>query len=739
MHFKKLLIAFIHTMTESKCNQCGKRFKDKPKPHCRPYGLTSTMTLCGLGGDSKTKPPSFLSATVEEANVDGGIWPTRFKLNISDLRRGIDEYTTFDSCFLTDVGGIGVEWLGLIDLHIHPGEKEGQLTAKIEMDEKTRIAFNSGRDVWEQLSVDELGLAFSIVDIYRQRTSRLAMSTGLYERVQKLHSLLSGFMEDICVSEAEKRTVFRESKMRLLMPYVGGLAHLEPHIRTLLHTWVGADDAGDAPDLVIRTAKHAVVTDHRLVHRAACGCIFPGHVNLDTVSLSVERKVPIRFYDASAGNIVLSGSRDRSDDKYCCLSYPWASYDDQQLKDICGLHATATGLRYYWVDRWCIDQKSVEEKEREIPNMFDYYSAAETVLILPGVDLHQLQGLNISPGSLVAMTDTLREAARKWRATPWLQRCWTFQEAGAGQNCQVWTGSHEAHFIELRTMISMARAEELDLPAVANAAVGTACSETGPSQLLFGTCDAGGVDSQKIYSLSSVRCASHDKATYKQAYQKPLRQLLDMLAGRNATVEHDEYYSVFSIATEDNLPPVSYTQSVQDLVGTLIQTGVLSANILLTSTGSPSWLPKPCSQRQSSHFARGLNSAKPTLRDGHLILPVAPFWTKDTKKIYFDPEPGQKLPCMFGTDIISKSGMPTAEVVLDGKLPSEGHLFAVKPAQERSYVAVDVVVFRAQEEDRRLLMLGATTASFSNINWNFTEPATIQPLAGDKWENRELY
>lgn len=731
-------------MTQSKCTRlgCGHLFKGKPKPHCRGYGLSSTNILCGLGlaeDESRNSiPPVFINPTVEEANVDGGIWPTRFRMNMSDLTPRMEEYTSFDCCFLTDIGGIGVEWLWLICLQIHPGEKEGQLTARIEMDEKTRIEFDSGRSVWDQLSVDEFGLALSIVDIYQQRTLRLGLSAVVYQRVCKLHNILSGFLEDICISEAEKGTVFGESKMRLLMPYVGGLTHLEPHVRTILQNWIGADAPRDGTNLGIRTAKHAVVADHRLVHRAACGCIFPGHVNLDTVSIPVERKVPIRFYDALAGTTVLSVSRDRSDDKYCCLSYPWASYDDQQLKDICRVHSTATGLRYYWVDRWCIDQKSNEEKAREIPNMLDYYSAADTVLILSGVDLHQLQGLNIPPGSLVTMTDDLREAAREWKATPWLQRCWTFQEAGAGQNCQVWTGGDEAHVIELKTMISIARAEELDLPAVANAAVGTACSETDPSQLLFGVCDAGGVDSQKIYSLSSVRCASHGKATYTQAYQKPLRQLLDMLAGRTATVEHDEYYSVFSIATEDNLPPVSYTQSVQDLVGTLIQTGILSTNILLTSTGSPSWLPKPCSQRQSSHFARGLNSAQPTLHDGHFVLSVAPFWTKDTDKTYLDPEPGQELPCVFGTDDTSKFGIVTAEVTLNGKLPSEGNLFAVKPAQGRSAVADDVVVFRASDEDGRLRMLGATTASFSKMSWNFKDPAIVQPLATGKWVDREL-
>lgn len=734
-------------MSESKCKECGHRFEGKPKPHIRGYGLSSTNVLCGLGADDEAHPPVYESLVVGEANVDGGIWPTRFKvdkLNRQGMldRHGMLEHTSFDCCFLTDIGGIGVEWFGLICLHIQRGEKdEGQMTARIKIDGKTRTTFDSGRGVWEQLSADEFGLAFSIVDIYRQRTTRLGAPGGQsYAHVHEFHSLLSGLLKDICISEAEEGKALGESKMRLLMPYVGGMADLEPHIRTLLQNWAGAHGPRDGTDFPIRTGKHAVVADHTLVHRAACGCIFPGHVNLDTANLPVERKVPIRFYDAVAGTTVLSGSRDGDDDKYCCLSYPWASYDDEQLKNICALHAAATGLRYYWVDRWCIDQKSTEEKEREIPNMFDYYSAADSVLILAGVDLRQLQHLDISPGSLVAMTDTLREAAREWKATPWLQRCWTFQEAGAGKNFQVWTGGDEASFVELKTMISIARAEGLHLPAVLNAAVGTACSETGPSQFPFGVCDAGGVDSQKIYSLSSVRCAFHGQATYKEAYQKPLSQLLDMLAGRTATVEHDEYYSVFSIATEDVLPPVSYNQSVQDLVGTLIESGILSANILLTSTcsESPSWLPKPSAQRQTSHLACGLNSAQPTLRDGHLVLSVARFWTKNRERIYFDPEPGQKLPCMFGTDNTSQYSMPTAEVVLDGKLTSEGQLFVVQPAQKRSHVASDVVVFRASEEDGRLRMLGATTASFSKISWSFSSPATIQPLAGGKYEDREL-
>lgn len=88
------------------------------------------------------------------------------------------------------------------------------MTARIEMDEKTMINFDSGRSIWEQSSVDEFGLALSIVDIYQQRTLRLALSAALYQRVCKLHSILSGFLEDTCISEAEKGTVFAESKMR---------------------------------------------------------------------------------------------------------------------------------------------------------------------------------------------------------------------------------------------------------------------------------------------------------------------------------------------------------------------------------------------------------------------------------------------------------------------------------------------------------------------------------------------
>lgn len=726
-------------MTQSKCKQCGERFEGNPKPHVRGIGLTSSRVLCGLGTDAWKDLPRFEVPAVGEGNADGGIWPTRFKLDRFNERHDLAEFTSFDCCFLTDIGGIGVEWLGLICLHMQPGEKEGQLTASIEIDGKTRITFDGERNVWEQLSVDEFGFALSIVDIYRQRTSRMNNLGSWYADIHTFHNLLIGFLKDICIREAEEGTVLGESKMRLLMPYVGGLADLQPQIRTILQNWVGAHALRDGTDLSIRTGKHAVVADHRSVHRAPCGCVFPGHVNLDTANLSVERKVAIRFYDAVTGTTVLSGSRDESGDKYCCLSYPWASYDDQQLKDICSLHAAATGLRYYWVDRWCIDQKSVEEKEREIPNMFDYYIAADIVLILSGVGLHQLQGLDASPGSLLSMTDTLRDAAREWKAAPWLQRCWTFQEAGAGQNCQVWTGGDEASFIELKTMISIARAEELDLPAALNASVGTACSDTGPSKLPFGVCDAGGVDSHKIYSLSSVRCASHGKATYKQAYQKPIGQLLDMLAGRNATVEHDEYYSVFSIAAENNLPPVSYAQSVQDLVTTLIGTGIFSANILLTSTcsESPSWLPKPCAYRQASRLACGLNSAQTTFRDGHLVLSVAPFWTKNRERTYLDPEPGQKFPCTIHTDDTSKFPIDVAEVVLDGHLTSEGQLFAVKPLL-RSNVQSDVVVFRASEVDGRLSMLGATTASFSNISWNFRPPAMTHSLAGDKWVDREL-
>lgn len=93
---------------------------------------------------------------------------------------------------------------------------------------------------------------------------------------------------------------------------------------------------------------------------------------------------------------------------------------------------------------------------------------------------------------------------------------------------------------------------------------------------------------------------------------------------------------------------------------------------------------------------------------------------------------------MFDTDNTSKLGIVTAETTLNEKLPSEGNLFAVKPAQGRSAVADDVVVFRASDEGGRLRMLGATTASFSKMRWNFKNPAIVQPLAAGEWVDREL-
>lgn len=97
-----------------------------------------------------------------------------------------------------------------------------------------------------------------------------------------------------------------------------------------------------------------------------------------------------------------------------------------------------SGMRYLWVDRYCIDQHHAEEKHEQIQQMHDIYSNAHVTIIAAAGESADsgLPGLGLTPrrpqsyvatsdGALVSVeanTDVITQSA-------WMKRGWTFQEA----------------------------------------------------------------------------------------------------------------------------------------------------------------------------------------------------------------------------------------------------------------------------------------------------------------------
>lgn len=95
------------------------------------------------------------------------------------------------------------------------------------------------------------------------------------------------------------------------------------------------------------------------------------------------------------------------------------------------------GLRYLWVDRYCIDQTNVQEKHEQIANMNIIYQQAQLTIIaaagkdanhgLPGVSRPRNSCPRVSVGELDLLT-VPQDAHKSIRESAWWERGWTYQE-----------------------------------------------------------------------------------------------------------------------------------------------------------------------------------------------------------------------------------------------------------------------------------------------------------------------
>lgn len=96
------------------------------------------------------------------------------------------------------------------------------------------------------------------------------------------------------------------------------------------------------------------------------------------------------------------------------------------------------GLRYLWVDQYCIDQNNVEEKQAQIQKMDRIYQCAEVaIMAAAGQDCHYgLPGVSKRARRVLEpfiLDDTLTfgmfpMAGEHWSNSAWNERGWTFQE-----------------------------------------------------------------------------------------------------------------------------------------------------------------------------------------------------------------------------------------------------------------------------------------------------------------------
>lgn len=108
--------------------------------------------------------------------------------------------------------------------------------------------------------------------------------------------------------------------------------------------------------------------------------------------------------------------------------------------------ATRLGLRFLWVDRYCIPQTNVEHKRQAILNMNQVYAGAELTIValygnsihagLPGVSVQARSGGTRQVALPRAQTiSTLPHFTQVIRESIWATRAWTYQEARLSRRC----------------------------------------------------------------------------------------------------------------------------------------------------------------------------------------------------------------------------------------------------------------------------------------------------------------
>lgn len=140
---------------------------------------------------------------------------------------------------------------------------------------------------------------------------------------------------------------------------------------------------------------------------------------------------PTRLYDAHE-NMIKNKIRP---EHYLALSYCWEEWPEDnenalkaKLKEL----SRRLGVRYFWVDRMCINQQDDSEKAREIARMRDYYTGASGCVVLSGPGVQPFGCLPQHNGAILSAYQQVRlnsAALQSLISCKWVSRVWTLQEA----------------------------------------------------------------------------------------------------------------------------------------------------------------------------------------------------------------------------------------------------------------------------------------------------------------------
>ncbi|KAF5564866.1 hypothetical protein FNAPI_1944 [Fusarium napiforme] len=698
---------------------------ESPGPHSDVKGLMSWPRICGVLTDEEIAhtietDPSWTSKprgcrlrvtfTDEESDDDSddllgeedkrGHWESR---EIPGKNRKRADLTSVDPIVCLDANGVGTSYMLSLGLLIKTPSL-GRVT-QVVLEENTKRTLVQVPPAWTNDSFITLAKVFSIIAIALERVEFLGIHSEMGEALGKARLEIR---EELLRSlEAEKNDT---NKLQIAAPVLPFLPLDKLCDGSQLLT------LDRLQGLVSRVVPYYSVAPRVEVHKGSCGCLLPGGLaGADKGDgISEVKTTPRRFYDALRGSEadlkdkIVTRPANEPVESYIALSYPWNSYSSQDLEKIIGIVHDVLRHRYFWVDRWCIDQYSYEDKENEVPKMKDYYSNAEYTLILPGMafplELAQLK--TKGPKVRVYSPELVQQVKKTWESCEWRKRCWTLQEAIMSKHCTFWTGQEAAPLIDCSQLVGVLCSSPFGdsyintLPHL-SMEVGHVDKKT----LVAMAATIADPTEESVYQRAIVRCSSHGTIPDANACKRPLAVLLDKLRGREATLELDEYYSLFSMAS-DKLPVVDYRIDVVQLVERILGTGALGANILLTSTRrdsviNRSWVPNICAKREYSMMGAGINAAHPHISDGVMVVAAFPVRMKtadDDSSDYFAE--GTKIEMVYSYPA-EKPFDVDMDFTIRRRLKKASHYLFIQPVQWDFSVFTSGLILLATEEKQR--------------------------------------
>lgn len=158
-----------------------------------------------------------------------------------------------------------------------------------------------------------------------------------------------------------------------------------------------------------------------------------------------------------------------NDDRYAALSYVWGATNGSNSRHYghVPVHASRTiqdamqvvkslGLRYLWVDQYCVDQHDHNIKNIQIAEMDRVYAGAHVTIVaaagsnaeygLPGVSRARSYAQPTLAVDDLELASSLPFFARVMKDTTWSKRAWTYQEAVLSRRCLFFT-EYQVYYI----------------------------------------------------------------------------------------------------------------------------------------------------------------------------------------------------------------------------------------------------------------------------------------------------